>query len=1654
MPFWDGERQDAPAHTLNYFGGNPVPGIFATVEHTTAAAHSGSGAYAIKTNDAIAAGGFDFVSTAFAGFGPTAEYVDARDLSQFEELGFWIRNDTGSPFHLTLEIKDYRDSNDHRAQWTELISDSAQWAHVQMPLDLQSPWAVIGEPDLSRARLLGLVIEADQGLPVEGTIYVDDFVLVEPGSPIDPQTAPVDALAERLAERSFRALWGARDRDTGLLPTLSTYADIVALNTTAALVWALPEAVLQSWVTPAEADAYVEEVVATLDSVMDRANYLPPRYMDRVSLEPAFPKEESPVDASFMGLALDQYKELAATPASLRAGIEGLLGRFQFGPFAGPDGWKLAYSYDAGSFTDGEYDGYSGEIWLISLAAHLAGQVDIETLYHSGVNRVRDWLVDPSRSHLVHSSTEHRAPFLQWLFPLFVDVSARGVDTYPAAELASNPLDNAIDYQAEVHAELAQAGRPAFLQPDAGDDGTGSNYRQFSVYNDFGQPDLFMPNALAFSFLADPSIAGDALRVLLSQGLHGPFGLPDSVHWDTGAEGPAAVAASQDLWNTSLALMAFNQYLHQSNAVFSSLPEVDAALDRVFEPQTTLDPYTQFLLGSADFYSRSSRPVDLGRPIVPLYTDFNAWGTYGAVDDVFQVTLDANDPGAGQGASSMKVAWNGVGPNGYFQFGLGTSHANRPRDLAEFGNARAARFMAKGDASGQQIRANVFRSLDGGWQVIASEVLTLSTQWDDYTVQLPPATAPNDLHAVQFVIGDGLAPGGGTFWLDYVRLGTDGDPGYDPARVAASYRQRWAANDPPPDADLPQWRDLNIYPTRSFLYDNALAIKALLAGEDPIARQAALDIADALVATARPDGSHHNNRAPGHVLNGDGSPRPAVDQKRTLGDNAWAGLALLDAYQATGDQEYLDAATAVSDWAESNLRYRGLYGGYRGGFAEDGSPLAWRATEHNLDLYSLNKYLAFVFEERQDAAAEVYAARATHAGDFVLAMYDAEGKKFWTGTDPGDTINTASVPLDAQLWAVLAMSLYAEYQDAVDWESVLAWAEANLQQSDGAYSGFTYSTQSTPNRVWFEGVAQGAATYAMLGDTDAFEQAMATLDAARTRHAGGDGLGIVASSTDGLADPILGSIYDARLHGGATAWAALASFKREPFAPFDVEEFLGPITFLEKNGLDASSGELWYRAETSADGLLTLEAASAGANDAVALTLYDGNLRKLAASDPVDGKPRIDWPAGAGESFYFRLAGTSAQVDLTIANLVQLVGASVTVQGTSEADQFVFDAAAGHEVAINGIAYRFDAAASFSFDGRGGSDHVQLIGAAGPDLATLNATSGALSGQGYSLAVAGIESSSFDGGEGDDTVYLWGSKGPNSYTAHPGTGEMAGDGVSITVAAESIYARGGGGVDTATVHDSDRDDLFEFFPVWARITGEGYFHNLLGFVNMFGEAEVGRNGADTVIFRGSSQGDWLKSTTVTTRMLTLGAWRHANGFDTITAYGRGSRTGQADTLIIHDTPGPDVLKLKPLETYVTTPDYSIAAYRFDAVEARRVNINGSVDKVTLSGTAGTDSLRGDAAEVSISGLDPKGAFTNRVKGFHDISAFAAAGGDVAVLIDAVIDTATYGPPAEPPLEDLAQFLWLNSFERIELRKTGTSDTTQIDNINKVFAYWH
>ena len=279
---------------------------------------------------------------------------------------------------------------------------------------------------------------------------------------MDIDTAPLATIVvKRLARRQWDGLWAAHNRANGTIPVNSYQSTDAGLNTTAAVLWMLPAAVRRHWVDQAEADRYVELLTRTIDQLLDRAKYCRRRPVDCVTLKPSLLPEESSVDAAFLAMALHQYKSLPSTPAALREAIDKTENRFDFAAFASPKGWRMSYRYvssdgNQGDFIPCTYDGYTNESGLISLAAHLntTHHVPIETHWNANSKRVRAGLDGCDLLPIVHSMSEFRAPFVQALWNLFVDVRHAGIDSYPDSQLAANPWQNFVCYEKGVLSRL------------------------------------------------------------------------------------------------------------------------------------------------------------------------------------------------------------------------------------------------------------------------------------------------------------------------------------------------------------------------------------------------------------------------------------------------------------------------------------------------------------------------------------------------------------------------------------------------------------------------------------------------------------------------------------------------------------------------------------------------------------------------------------------------------------------------------------------------------------------------------------------------------------------------------------------------------------------------------------------------------------------------------------------------------------------------------------------------------------------------------------------------------------------------------------------------------------------------------------------------
>ena len=323
-----------------------------------------------------------------------------RDLTRYDSFEAYVRNDTGSPLNLKYEIKDYRDNGAHQAFVNFAVPAGAGWTKITAPLDLTAPgWTVRGIPRSFTHLRQQFRSDAAIGQRCRARFISTISSCARRGPSIDLQTAPIATIADRLAERQFSGLWTARNRTTGLIYNSSDDANLAAMNTTGGVLWMLPAAVRRGWVDQADADAFVTQVVASLNTNRNLTAHVPTRFIVPATAGlPGGSNEESSIDASFMALALHHYKSQPTTAAPLAASIDAVQNRFDLDAFANPSGFRLAY-FPASGFTAGTYDGYTNEGKVISLAAEVSDDhhVPLESVWNADTHRSRVISREPGR---------------------------------------------------------------------------------------------------------------------------------------------------------------------------------------------------------------------------------------------------------------------------------------------------------------------------------------------------------------------------------------------------------------------------------------------------------------------------------------------------------------------------------------------------------------------------------------------------------------------------------------------------------------------------------------------------------------------------------------------------------------------------------------------------------------------------------------------------------------------------------------------------------------------------------------------------------------------------------------------------------------------------------------------------------------------------------------------------------------------------------------------------------------------------------------------------------------------------------------------------------------------------------------------------------
>jgi fibronectin type 3 domain-containing protein len=346
----------------------------------------------------------------------------------------------------------------------------------------------------------------------------------------------------------------------------------------------------------------------------------------------------------------------------------------------------------------------------------------------------------------------------------------------------------------------------------------------------------------------------------------------------------------------------------------------------------------------------------------------------------------------------------------------------------------------------------------------------------------------------------------------------------------------------------------------------------------------------------------------------------------TGGNNAWAGLALLDEYLRSGNPNDVNDAIAIGNWIIANLAdTRGTgYGGYFVGFPDQGvsppKPLnLGKSTENNADIAAFLSALSVL----DSGHASKWIAAANVAGDFVMQMYAPDRGAFNVGTVPpgasavpgvcptgpqrgNDVINTCDF-LDSNTFATLAMAGSPRYTHfvlsdgtAMDWNRPIQYVLNHFAQTITAggqtFQGFDLvpTPISGANGIAWEFTAQAVETMRyvdQVANQTTFESQadfyLQQLQLAVQAAPFGDGNGLVASTLqDGSTLPPPEQCLDTpfqncpaeRVGIAATAWMMLAAQKVDPLVGFGSPVINNPLPAI--TGLSPSSAAGGSAAQT------------------------------------------------------------------------------------------------------------------------------------------------------------------------------------------------------------------------------------------------------------------------------------------------------------------------------------------------------------------------------------------------------------------------------------------------------------------------------------------
>lgn len=259
---------------------------------------------------------------------------------------------------------------------------------------------------------------------------------------------------------------------------------------------------------------------------------------------------------------------------------------------------------------------------------------------------------------------------------------------------------------------------------------------------------------------------------------------------------------------------------------------------------------------------------------------------------------------------------------------------------------------------------------------------------------------------------------------------------------------------------------------------------------------------------------------------------------RAAGPNPWVLLSIEYYTESSGDRKYLPLASKIADWIIDIQREDG---GVPGGFNDNGDPLRWAATEHNLNCYSGLKRLYALTKKNS------YRKASDRIREFIIKeLWNTYERRFYNG------YKDYNFATDVASWGVL--SLGNEYADVLEVamnrsRCTHLYKEMKVKV-DGFDFGGPYKDSHYPDldSVWFEGTGQMVVAFQQAGrekDAAYFLRQLEKCLTPSQKYAGAKGLPYASNP----GTPAYGgwTMFSDKLCVSSSAWYLFAKDRFNPY---------------------------------------------------------------------------------------------------------------------------------------------------------------------------------------------------------------------------------------------------------------------------------------------------------------------------------------------------------------------------------------------------------------------------------------------------------------------------------------------------------------------------